>query len=66
MRNFLTHFDPEVEERLPSKEDQTRTMHNLAVRLQVLCEVILLRLVGFPDVRQQIEKVKRLERRGVR
>jgi hypothetical protein len=64
MRNFHTHFSPEVEERLPPKEDRVRCMHDLAVRLQVLCEVILLRLVGFPDVRQQIEKVKRLERRG--
>ncbi len=66
MRNFHTHFSPEVEKRLPPKEDRVRCMHNLAVRLQVLCEVILLRLIGFPDVRQQIEKVRRLERRGAR
>lgn len=65
MRNFYTHFSPEVEARLPPKSDRGRCMHNLAVRLQVLCEVILLGLVGFPDVRRQIEKVKRLERRGV-
>src|SRR5215831_9071823 len=59
MRNFPTHFSPEVEKRLPPKQDRVHCMHNLTVRLQVLCEVILLRLIGFPDIRQQIEKVRR-------
>ena len=66
MRNFHTHFSPEVEERLPPHEDRVRCMHNLAVRLQILCEAILLRLIGITDVRQRIERVERLERREVR
>lgn len=62
-RNFYTHYDASVEKRLPPKADRPRCMHNLAVRLQVLCEIVLLDLLGFPGVRQQIEKSRRLRRR---
>ena len=43
-------------------------MHNLAVRFQVLCEIILLREVGFPpdQLKKRIQETQRLERRLVR
>lgn len=43
-------------------------MHNLFVRLRILCELILLRSVGFDgaELRRQIEATHRLDRRLVR
>jgi hypothetical protein len=63
LRNFITHFDPEVEKRLPPKKDRTRIAYNLSVRLKALCELILLQTIGFsaPDVRDLIIRTRRLE-----
>jgi hypothetical protein len=42
-------------------------MHNLAVRLRVLCELVLLSAVGFPvdKVRELVAGSRRLERYSV-
>ena len=68
LRNFHTHFSPDVESRLPPKDERPRSMHNLTVRLQVLCEMILMKLLGLSNdwMRQQIERTRRLERRLAR
>lgn len=65
LRNFYTHFSPELELRLPPREERPRCMHNLAVRLQILCEMTLLEQIGFSceEVKLKIEKTRRLERR---
>jgi hypothetical protein len=64
-RNFYTHFDLDVEQRLPPKKERTRNLHNLAVRLQILCEITLLDAIGFSsdEVRERIDKTRRLEAR---
>ena len=64
-RNFYTHFDPHVEQRLPPQEERLRKLHNLAVRLQIPCEIALLEAIGSSDheVRERIGKTRRLERR---
>ncbi|MBZ5726216.1 MAG: hypothetical protein LAP87_14610 [Acidobacteriia bacterium] len=64
LRNYYTHFDPEVDQRLPLKKDRYRTMHNLAVRLRVLCELVLLDAIGFPkdEARNRMQKTRRVER----
>jgi len=68
LRNYYTHFDPEVDQRLPAKDERFRTMHNLAVRLRVLCELVLLDAIGFPrdEARNRMQKTRRVERRLVR
>ena len=67
-RNFYTHYDLSLLEKLPPLEEQPRAMHNLAVRLQLLCEIVLLRQVGFDfsEVKHRMEKTRRLERRLAR
>jgi hypothetical protein len=67
-RNFYTHFDPGIEQRLPPQKDRLRKLHNLAVRLQILCEITLLGAIGFSshEVRERIDKTRRLERRLAR
>jgi hypothetical protein len=64
-RNFYTHFDPGIEQRLPPNKERPRSLHNLAIRLQILCEITLLDAIDFPtrDVRQRMDKIQRLERR---
>lgn len=47
LRNYYTHYDARLEEKLPPEADRPRLLNNLAVRLQVLCELILLRKAGF-------------------
>jgi hypothetical protein len=66
-RNFYTHYDPKLVSKLPELKRQPSAMHNLAVRFQVLCEIILLREVGFPadQIRKRIQETQRLERRLV-
>ena len=68
LRNYYTHFDPEVDQRLPPKGGRFRTMHNLAVRLRVLCELVLLDAIGFPrdEMRNRMQKTRRVERHLVR
>jgi hypothetical protein len=67
-RNFYTHYDPKLVTKLPELKGQPRAMHNLAVRLQVLCEIILLTEVGFPAdrLKKQIQETQHLERRLAR
>ncbi|HYM05613.1 MAG TPA: HEPN domain-containing protein [Terriglobales bacterium] len=63
-RNYYTHFDPKTEAKLPPVEERVLAMHNLAVRLRVLCELVLLNAVGFPmaKVRERLKETRRLER----
>lgn len=67
LRNFYTHFDLTLEAKLPVPEERARAMHNLAARLQTLCEVILLCEIGFShdQIKQQMGETKRLHRRLV-
>ena len=67
MRNYHTHFDPLVEQRLPPNDERFRKMHNLAVRLGTLCELILLDAVGFPRdwVKNRMQNTRRVERQLV-
>jgi hypothetical protein len=62
-RNYNTHFDPKIEQRLPPSESRVRVMHNLGLRLQIVCEMVLLNAVGLltADVTQRLKK--RLELR---
>lgn len=64
-RNFLTHFSIDLENRLPPKVEHSLILHNLAVRLQILCELTLLDGVGLSsnDMRKRIEETRRLEKR---
>jgi hypothetical protein len=63
-RNYHTHFDPRTEAKLPPAEKRVLVMHNLAVRLRVLCELVLLNAVGFrmDEVRDLVKGTRRLER----
>ena len=63
LRNYYTHFDTKVEERLPAKEKRALIMSNLAARLRILCELVLLDGIGFSvdDVRSRMEKIRRLD-----
>jgi hypothetical protein len=63
-RNYYTHFDPKAETKLPPVEKRILTMHNLAVRLRVLSELVLLNAVGFSmdKVRELVKATRRLER----
>ena len=63
LRNFHTHFDADVEARLPTKKDRLLSMYNLAVRLQILCELILLTGIGFTveEACQRVKATRRLE-----
>lgn len=67
LRNYHTHFDQKLETSIPPVEERPRVMHNLFVRLQLLCELILLQDVGFDgaDPRRRMEATRRLERRLV-
>ena len=67
-RNFYTHYDAKLVDKLPELEEQPRAMHNLAVRFQALCEIILLREVGFPadQLKKRMQETQRLERRVAR
>jgi hypothetical protein len=64
LRNYYTHFDSKVEARLPPMDRRFRIMHNLAVRLRVMCELVLLNAVGFStdEVRQRIQTTRRVQR----
>jgi hypothetical protein len=68
LRNFYTHFDPKVEERLPPIHIRFRIMHNLAVRLRVLCEMILLNRAGFSsdEMKERMARIARVERHLVK
>jgi hypothetical protein len=68
LRNFYTHFDKEIEQRLPTDEGRIVEMHNLGARLRVLCELVLVDAMGFPkkEVRERMEKSRRLERHLIR
>jgi hypothetical protein len=63
-RNYYTHFDPKIEAKLPPAEERILVMHNLAVRLRVVCELVLLNAVGFKmdSVRELVKETRRLER----
>ena len=67
-RNFYTHYDPRLDSKLPELKERPRAMHNLALRFQVLCEVILLGEVGFPadQLKKRMRETQRLERRLAR
>ena len=62
-RNYFTHFDPELESRLPPSDARFRRLYNLAMRLQMLCELILLTAIGFSpnELKQRAEQRRRLE-----
>lgn len=64
-RNFNTHFGPDVERRLPPKNDRSRLMYNLSIRLRVLCEMLLLSQLGFSNewMKQRIHVTRWLRRR---
>jgi hypothetical protein len=64
-RNFYTHYDPKYVSMLPDLKEHPLTMHNLAVRFQALCEVVLLREVGFPaeQLKRRFQETQRLQRR---
>jgi hypothetical protein len=64
LRNYHTHFDPLLEQRLPAMDVRYRIMHNLAVRLRVLCELVLLTATGFSadDLRNRMERSRRVQR----
>jgi len=63
-RNYYTHFDPKVNQRLPALDKRFLIMHNLAVRLRVLCELLLLDAMGFSrdEVRERMKSTQRLAR----
>jgi hypothetical protein len=63
-RNFVTHYDPKVENRLPPKADRSRLMHDLGVRLRVLCEMLLLYELGFSNewIQQRMLETRRVSR----
>ena len=67
LRNYYTHFDPKIEARLPPIEERVLAMHDLAVRLRVLCELVLLNSIGFDieKVHELIKATRRLERQMV-
>ena len=62
-RNFYTHYTPKLEEKLPPKEERSLAMHRLAVRLQILCEIILLREIGFhpEELKNKYQETGRME-----
>ena len=64
LRNYYTHFDPALEARLPPTKGRFRIMHNLTVRLRVLCELVLLDAIGLAGdtVQKQIEGTRRVKR----
>jgi hypothetical protein len=64
LRNYYTHFDPKVNQRLPALDRRFLIMHNLAVYLRVLCELVLLDAMGFSrdEVRERMKSTQRLER----
>jgi hypothetical protein len=64
LRNYYTHFDSKVEQRLPPLKTRFLIMHNLSVRLRVLCELVLLDALGFsPDsMRDRMKETRRVER----
>jgi hypothetical protein len=64
LRNYYTHFDPRTEAKLPPSEGRILAMHDLAVRLRVLCELVLLNAAGFQmeKIRESIRTTRRLER----
>lgn len=68
MRNYYTHFDPKSEEQLPPLGERFLIMHNLAVRLRTLCELVLLDAVGFSmeNVQERIRSTRRIEGRLVK
>lgn len=65
LRNFYTHYDLTLEAKLPALEERPRAMHNLAARLQTLCEVTLLCEVGFAhdEISRRMHETNRLRRR---
>jgi hypothetical protein len=67
-RNFYTHYDLSLKEKLLPLDEQPRAMHNLAVRFQLLGEVILLQTIGFEreKLKKRIQETQRLERRLAR
>jgi hypothetical protein len=67
-RNFYTHYGPTLARKLPESKKQPKVMHNLAVRFQLLCEIILLREVGFQadQIKKRIQETQRLDRRLTR
>jgi hypothetical protein len=64
LRNYYTHFDSKIEQNLPPIERRFLIMHDLAVRLRVLCELVLLDAMGFSkdDVRERMRRTRRVER----
>ena len=68
LRNYYTHFDPKVNQRLPALDRRFLIMHNLAVHLHVLCELVLLDAMGFSrnDVRERMKSTRRIERHLVK
>jgi hypothetical protein len=65
IRNYYTHFDSKLEQRLPPMAERVRAMYNLSIRLQLLCELLLLRAAGLmPDeMKRRMQETRRLERR---
>lgn len=68
LRNYYTHFDPEVEKRLSSMDERGKATYNLSVRLQLLCELVLLGAAGLTtqDMTERMQRTHRLERRLVK
>lgn len=64
-RNYYTHLSSSLQKDLSEKDHRPSKVHELAIRLQLLCEVILLRQTGFQDDRQRIKRANRLDRLGV-
>lgn len=64
IRNYLTHYDRNGEQRLPPGSDSWLRMIRLSARMQVLCEVILLVEAAGLDrsfVKQRLLETRRLE-----
>ena len=61
-RNFNTHFGPDVEKRLPPREERSNSMFDLSKRLRVLCEMLLLSQLGFSKnwMKQRILATRRI------
>jgi len=68
LRNRYTHFDPKNDNELPPIEQRFLIMHNLAVRLRTLCELVLLNAMGFPmdTVQERMKSTSRIERHLVK
>ncbi len=65
LRNYYTHYDVRIEGRLPSPEAILIKTHNLAVRFQALCQLVLLMEVGFSpeQLRKRIQESRLLEQK---